>query len=207
MRTLGGCLSLALLSLAPQTAAAQVKSYQVKITCTGYVGSMNFGAGEPGCPIAGEAGTEVSTGCVSGDEGDLQREQEVWYSGHFDLKTDVFACDSKRLPDGTDAFCSTKITGSAKMTGEISIYADRDGLYATLEPQPGQGPATTSGDCDPELTAELAADYPDSAGLELEDYPAGPLRVGLYSDSENPSDPFAPGSCVLEVLKAVAACP
>jgi hypothetical protein len=203
MRICGGLLSLALLSCVPHASSAQVKSYDVIITCTGYIGSMNFAAGEPGCPLSGESGTDVYTGCVTGDESDLESEQEVWYYGDFLRSTEVSACDTKRLRDGTDVYCATKITGSARMKGEISIYADRDGANIGLEPEPGQGPGTTTGSCDGELTAELAAAYPTTEGAGLETYPAGPLRPGLYSDS--PDDPFAPGFCAVEV-KSVASC-
>jgi hypothetical protein len=208
MRSGGGWVSVAVLSFVPYVASAQTASYTVKLTCTGYVGSMNFGAGEPGCPKEGDAGTEIFVGCLAGDEGELESEQEVFYYGQFSRTTEVWACDSKRLPDGTDALCATHIQGATQMTGELSIYSDRDGAYLSIEPEAGQPPAATEGSCDPELTAGLAADYPESTGgADIEDYPAGPLRVGRYGAGPDPADPYPPGTCVLDVLQKVARCP
>ena len=105
--------------------------YEVRLSYTGFVGSLK---GAQGCPVRPN-GTVVMTGLVSGSE-KVARDDDIEYTGTLQWDGDIDMCEVTG-PDGATRLCAMRVIGAGALKVELSVYFDNRGGYVKTSKAPG----------------------------------------------------------------------
>lgn len=153
-----------LLMLAAAKSGRPPGSYEVRLAFTGYTGL----AESRDCRLMVDTlGYDSLVGTVTGVETN-EPDEDMVYTGTLKRKTKIDYCLAKPAPT-TDqlAWCVAKLTGSASMRVELTVYGEADrGAWLKAQPVGAPDSAQVRGNCTRADMDSVRADYPsgESAG-------------------------------------------
>ncbi|TAL46548.1 MAG: hypothetical protein EPN92_06015 [Chitinophagaceae bacterium] len=180
---------------------SNVSAYKVKFTYTGYVSFLGK------CPEAGQNGTVVLTGQLTGTE--TSSDDDILYRGILQLEINIDICSTKRQANGEDVRCIITVGGSGLVKTELEIQSDQRGGYIQIKDTTPSGfKKNVTGSCDPQEMIEEHAMVPIKSiasvfnGMELPMLTQKTLRAQKYPQKYPPVRVDG-GEIVVEVLQEV----
>lgn len=134
------------------------RTYDVQLAYVGYTGL----AESPDCKRLTDAqGYDSLIGTVSGIETPDEPDEDVVYTGTLRRKTKIDYCQVMTATASADAWCVAKLTGTARMDVEVTVYGEAgQGAYIKAEPAaPRPESATVVGSCSQADKDEIEEDY------------------------------------------------